>query len=125
MGEMDKLQNLTLLCGKHVLSNKVVRVKSWEEFKQLIIKHKPESIAYNIEMGVPARNLTALRLILPIKGVQYVFIDNAVGNRLRRTRIPLHMDNLGNLYIKDEDVKNFVRSESKIKGLKLHSYWSM
>ena len=107
------------------MSNKVVRVESWEEFKQLIIKHKPESIAYNIEMGVPARNLTGLRLILPIEGVQYVFIDNAIGNRLRRTGIPLHKDNLGNLYIKDEDVKRFVRSESKIKGLKLHSYWSM
>ncbi|MCD6470750.1 hypothetical protein J7L29_08155 [Candidatus Bathyarchaeota archaeon] len=48
------------------MSNKVVRIKSWEEFKQLIIK--PESIAYNIEMGIPARNLTGPRLILPIKG---------------------------------------------------------
>jgi len=107
------------------LSSRVVRVKSWEEFKKLIVKHKPERIAYNIEQGVPAKHLTSLRLILPIRGTQYVFIDNAVGDRLRRTGIPLYRDSLGNLYIKDEDVKNFVRSESKIKNLKLHSYWSM
>jgi len=31
------------------LSGRVIRVKSWEEFKRLIIEHKPESIAYNIE----------------------------------------------------------------------------
>ena len=59
MGEMDKLQNLTLLCGKHVLSNKVVRVKLWKEFKRLIIKHKPKSIAYNIEMVFQQEILTS------------------------------------------------------------------
>jgi len=76
------------------LSNRVVRVKSWEEFKQLIIKYKPESIAYNIEMGVPARNLTGPRLILPIKGVRYLFIDNAVENQLGRRGKPLRRGNL-------------------------------
>jgi len=107
------------------LSGRVVRVKSWEEFKRLIMEHKPESIAYNIEMGVPARHLTGLRLILPIRGIQYVFIDNAVGDHLRRTGIKLRKDSLGNLYIKDEDVKRFVKSEVKIENLKLHSYWTM
>jgi len=100
-------------------------VKSWEEFKQLIMEHRPESIAYNIEQGIPARHLTGLRLILPIKGTQYVFIDNAVGNHLRKTGIPLRKDDLGNLHIRDEDVKIFVKSELKMKNLKLHSYWTM
>jgi len=107
------------------LSGRVSRVKSWEEFKRLIIEHKPESIAYNIEQAVPAKHLTGLRSILPIKGIQYVFIDNAVGNHLRKTGIPLHRDTLGNIYIKDEDVKSFVRSETKTKNLKLHSYWTI
>ena len=107
------------------MSGKVIRVKSWKEFKRLIMEHKPESIAYNIEQGLPAKHLTCLRLILPIKGIQYIFIDNAVGNRLRKTGIPLHRDNLGNIYIRDEDVKSFVRSELKMKNLKLHSYWTM
>jgi len=107
------------------LSGKVIRVKSWKEFRKLIMERKPESIAYNIEQGLPAKHLTCLRLILPIKGIQYVFIDNAVGNRLRKTGIPLHRDNLGNIYIRDEDVKSFVRSELKMKNLKLHSYWTM
>lgn len=107
------------------MEDRVIRVKSWEEFKRLIIRYKPEGIAYNIEMGVPARHLTGLRLILPVEGTQYVFIDNAVRDRLRKTGIPLHRDDLGNLYIKDEDVKSFVRSETNIKNLKLYSYWSM
>ena len=107
------------------MSNIVVRVKSWEEFKQLIMKHKPESIAYNIEQSVPAKHLTGLRLILPIKGIQYFFIDNPIDGHLRKPSIPLHKDDLGNIYIKDEDAKSFVRSELKIKNLKLHFYWTI
>lgn len=107
------------------MSRRVVKVKSWSEFKQLIVEHDPESIAYNIEQAIPARHLTGLRLILPARGTQYVFIDTAAGDRLRKTGIPLHKDKLGNLYIRDEDVLDFVRSELKRKDLKLHSYWTM
>jgi len=107
------------------LERKVVRVKSWEDFKNLVIKHSADTIAYNIEQGVPARNLTSLRLILPVKGIQYVFIDTAAGERLRKTGIKLHRDNFGNRYVRDEDVINFVKSELKMKNLKTHSYWSI
>jgi len=107
------------------LEGKVVRVKSWEDFKNLIMKYAADTIAYNIEQGVPARHLTSLRLILPIRKVQYVFIDTAAGEHLRKTGIKLHKDNLGNIYIRDEDVIKFLKSELKIKNLKAHSYWSM
>ncbi len=108
-----------------VLSGRVVRVKSWKEFKQLIAEHDPESIAYNIEQAIPARHLTGLRLILPVEGTQYVFIDSAAKSRLRKTGIQLHTDKLGNMYIRDEDVVDFVRAELNRKDLKLHSYWTM
>ena len=100
------------------LEGKVVRVKSWEDFKNLIMKYAADTIAYNIEQGVPARHLTSLRLILPIRKVQYVFIDTAAGEHLRKTGIKLHKDNLGNIYIRDEDVIKFLKSELKIKNLK-------
>ena len=89
------------------------------------MEHNPESIAYNIEKGVPSHNLTGLRLILPVERKQYVFTDTAAETRLRKTGIPLRRDRLGNLYIEDEDVKEFVRSETKIIDLKLHSYWTI
>lgn len=104
---------------------RVVKVKSWEDFKRLIIDRHPDSIAYNIEQGVPARHLTGLRLIIPIEEAQYVFIDTAAGDRLRKTGILLHRDNHGNLFIRDEDVIRFVRSEAKRKDLRLHSYWTI
>ena len=107
------------------MAGRVIRVNSWEEFKKLVMEHKAETIAYNIEQGVPARHLTSLRLILPIRGVQYVFIDTASGESLRRTGIMLHRDKLGNNYIRDEDVINFLKSELKMKNLKAYSYWSM
>ncbi|MBS7648587.1 MAG: hypothetical protein QXK89_08725 [Candidatus Bathyarchaeia archaeon] len=103
----------------------VIRVDSWEEFKQLIKKYNVKEMAYRIEMGVPARHLTALRLILPTSDAQYVFIDTASGNRLRKTGIQLRIDELGNMYISDEDVINFVRSEIGNRELRLYSYWTM
>ncbi|MCW4020944.1 MAG: hypothetical protein NWF14_06930 [Candidatus Bathyarchaeota archaeon] len=107
------------------MNGKIVRVGSWEAFKQLIIKHQPRSIIYNIQRGVPAGHLKGLRLILPTKGTQYVFIDTSDDSRLRKTGIPLHKDESGNVYVKEEDVINFVRSESKRKDLALHSYWTI
>ena len=104
---------------------KVVKVKRWEDFKQLIVELNPQSIAYNIEQGVPARHLTGLRLIIPVKAAQYVLIDTASGDRLRKTGISLHRDRQGNTFIKDEDVVEFVRAEVKRKDLKLHSYWTI
>ena len=108
------------------MNGKVVKVKSWEDFKQLIIELDPKSIAYNNEQGVPARHLTGLRLFFLVKGIQYVFIDTAPRpfERLRKTGIQLSMDKYGNKYIKDEDIVNFVRSELKRNDLKLHSYWT-
>jgi len=107
------------------MSRRVIRVNSWEKFKRLLIEHNVREMAYNIEMGVPARHLTALRLILPIGNVQYVFIDTASGRKLRRTGIPLSEDDMGNMYIKDEDVVSFIKSEIGGKEIRLYSYWSM
>ncbi|HIE14911.1 TPA: hypothetical protein EYP70_06525 [Candidatus Bathyarchaeota archaeon] len=102
----------------------VIKVKSWDEFKRLIIKHKPASIAYNIEQGIPAKNLTSVRFILPTRYAQFVFIDTAIHNQLRKMKIPLSKDKSGNIYIKDEDLIKFIRSQVKIKNLRLHPYWS-
>jgi len=107
------------------LNGRVIKVKSWSEFRELLIKFKPKGVAYNIEQGIPARNLTSVRLILPVRNTQYVFIDSVAGDKLRKMGIPLSKDKLGNLYIKDENLINFVRSQTGLKDLKLYSYWSI
>ncbi|MEM2431577.1 MAG: hypothetical protein QXX94_06455 [Candidatus Bathyarchaeia archaeon] len=106
------------------MSGKIVRVYSWEEFKRLIRKYDAKELAYRIEMGVPARHLTGLRLILPVTGTQYVFIDTASGDKLKKTGIKLRVDKLGNMYISDEDIINFVRSEIG-RDIRLYSYFTM
>lgn len=106
------------------MSGRVIRIDSWEEFKQLIKKHNTKELAYRIEMGVPARHLTSLRLILPITGTQYISIDTASGDGLKKTGIKLRVDKLGNMYISDENIANFVKSEPS-RDIKLHSYFTM
>jgi len=107
------------------MDGKVIRVNYWKKFRHLLIKHNVKEIAYNIEMGIPARHLTALRLILPISNIQYVFIDTASGKKLRKTDIWVSEDEMENIYIKDEDIIDFIKSEVGRKEIRLHSYWSM
>jgi hypothetical protein len=103
---------------------KTIRVKSWNEFKEKALENKPKSIIYVIAQSVPARNHTGLKLILPVSGEQYIFVDSAKGDKLRRTGIPIRTDNKGNRFLTDVDVKTYLRSELKIKDLKIFSYWT-
>jgi hypothetical protein len=103
---------------------RTVRVKSWEEFKALALDKKPKSIVYVIAQGIPTRNLTGLKLILPVEGAQYIFTDSAKGNKLRRTGIPIQTDKKGNRFITDEDVKSFLRAQLPISNLQIFSYWT-
>ena len=103
----------------------VVRLKTWEEFRTLAIESRLNQVVYNIEQGLKPRHLTSLRLILPVEGVQYVFLDFARGDTLRQTGIPLHIDKAGIRYISDRDVVSFLRRELKNPDLKISSFWTM
>lgn len=48
------------------MTGEVVKVRSWEEFKRLVMELKPNAIVYNIEQyGLSdTRELAALRLII-------------------------------------------------------------
>jgi hypothetical protein len=103
---------------------KTIRVNTWQEFKDLALEKKPKSVIYVIAQSIPARNHTGLKLILPVKGAQYIFTDSAKGDKLRRTGIPVRTDKKGNLFLTDEDVKSFLRTELNINDLKIFSYWT-
>lgn len=108
------------------LSEEVIRVKSWEEFKKLAIELKPESIVYVIEQSglSPTKELTTLRLMLPSPKGIYILLDFSDGKRLRQTGIPVREDRLGNHLIEDDDVKDFLRTQLKRKDLPIYSYWT-
>lgn len=103
---------------------KTCRVKSWEEFKKLAYAKNPKSVVYVIAQSVPSRDHTGLKLILPVEGAQYIFTDTAKGDIMRRTGISVRINSNGNRFLTDEDVKSFLRTELKIKDLKIFSYWT-
>jgi hypothetical protein len=104
--------------------HRTIRVKSWEEFKELALEKKPKAVVYVIAQSVPARNHTGLKLIFPVVGAQYIFVDSAKGDKLRRTGIPVRSDRKGNRFLTDEDVKRFLRTELDIKDMQIFSYWT-
>ena len=101
------------------------RVKTWQEFKEIAYAKNPKTVVYVIAQSVPARNHTGLRLILPVEGAQYIFVDvGGKGDTMRRTGIHIRTNQKGNCFLTDEDVIRFLRTELQIKDLKIFSYWT-
>ena len=104
------------------MSDRLVRVSKWEEFKRLVTELKPDSIVYNIEQtGISkSREFTSLRLIIPSKNY-YVYVDFPKGDALRETGIPIHMDASGTRCIEDDDIRAFLKKQ--FGELPVYSYW--
>jgi hypothetical protein len=96
-----------------------VRIHTWEEFKALAIKHKPKSIVYIIAQSIPTKNLTSLKILLPLEGTQYIFIVTAKNDKLRRTGIPICMDSKGNRFLEDHGIKNYLRTQLQREDLQI------
>ena len=103
---------------------KTLRVKTWQQFKELAHEKNAKTVVYVIAQSVPARNHTGLKLILPVAGAQYIFTDTAKGDKMRRTGIPVRTGNKGNRFLTDQDVIGFLRTQLEIIGLKIFSYWT-
>ena len=105
------------------MSNKLVRVSKWSEFKRLVNELKPDSIVYNIEQtGISkTREFTSLRIILPAKNY-YVYVDFPKGDALRETGISIRKDATGTRCIEDDDIRAFLKKEFGEKLL-VYSYW--
>ena len=104
------------------MSDRLVRVSKWEEFKRLVTELKPDSIVYNIEQtGISkSREFTSLRLIIPSKNY-YVYVDFPKGDALRETGIPIRTDASGTRCIEDDDIRAFLKKQ--FGELPVYSYW--
>jgi len=109
------------------LMDRVIRVRSWQEFKRLAINLRPKSVVYNIEQNglSPERELTCLRLIMPTQEVYYIFLDYPREDRLWETGIPIRKDGKGNRCIEDKEVIDFLRIQLERKDLSVCSYWTI
>ena len=104
------------------MSERLIRVKTWKEFKRLVTELKPDSLVYIIEQNglTPTLELTVLRLILPAPNAYYVYLDFPKGNALRETAISIH-DDKGNRHLEDDDIKQFLKKEFGEK-MPIYSY---
>jgi len=100
---------------------KIVHVSTWEEFKRLAIALRPEFMAYTVQNAPLSRPPIGLRLVFATQDVQYVFLDFANGNTLRRTKLPVYTGKSGDAYFKEDDLKNLIRTETESRR-HLHSF---
>ncbi|MCW4045591.1 MAG: hypothetical protein NWE94_08765 [Candidatus Bathyarchaeota archaeon] len=108
------------------MSEKYIRVKTWEDFKRLGTELKPEAVVYSIDQNgmSKTKELTCLRLILPASSGYYVYLDFPKDGALRETGIPIREDRLGNRCLRDEDVTRFLRDAFGRADLQVYSFWT-
>jgi hypothetical protein len=107
------------------VSERLIRVKSWEEFKRLVIELKPNSLVYIIEQDglTQTKETTILRLILPAQNAYYVYLDFPKENALRETGVPIRVDKTGQRHLEDDDIKRFIKKEFG-ENMPVFSYWT-
>jgi hypothetical protein len=100
------------------------RVKTWQEFKRLVVELKPKSLVYIIETNglTPTREMTVLRLLLQAKNAYYLYLDFPKGNALRETGVQTREDR-GNRHLEDNGIKQFLKKELG-ERLPISSYWT-
>lgn len=101
---------------------KIERVLTWDKFKELLVKLYPAEIYYAQGNAPLARPPVEFRLIFAAEGVQYIFVDTAEGNVLRRTKIPVRSDKYGNFNLGEEDIKKFIYSQLGRIDIKIRSF---
>lgn len=103
-----------------------IRIRSWQEFKQLAKQKQPGSLVYVLEQNGFAANkeITILRLIMLHDKRYYIFIDTPGDTALRQTGIPLRKDEGGNRYLKEEDVKAYLKKEFEGEKIEFFYFWT-
>jgi hypothetical protein len=100
---------------------KTVHIKTWSQFKHLADASKPSSVSYTIQRAPLSKPPIGLRLIFTAENTQYVFLDFAMGNALKQTKIPIQINTYGEAFIDEETIKNFLHSQLNRKDLRIYS----
>jgi hypothetical protein len=103
-----------------------VRVRSWQEFKRLVVEKKPASIVYVLEQNglSPNRELSTLRVIMMHERRYYIFLDFPRGDVLKETGFPLHKDKRDIPNLDEDEIKTLLQKEFANQNLQIYSFWT-
>lgn len=104
------------------LDAKVVHVNNWGEFKKLAIALRPTSVSYTIQRAPLSKPPVGLRIVFAVGATQYVFLDFARGENMERTRIPVRRSEMGEAYLGEEEIKNFILTQLGRHDLPVYSF---
>jgi hypothetical protein len=101
-----------------------IRIRNWQEFKNIINQKKPLSIVFILEQNgfSPHKELSTLKLLMLHDRRYYIFYDFAKGDALRETGIPLHKDKNGVGNLDQDEVKAYLKAE--FPNLEVYSFWT-
>jgi len=57
----------------------------------------------------------------PYQNTQYIFLDFAESHALRRTKIPVRINETGEAYLNEEDIRNFLITQLERTDISIYS----
>jgi len=103
-----------------------VRIRTWQQFKNLVKEKQPKSLVYVLEQNGFAKDkeITILRLIMLHNERYYIFIDTPIGDMLRETGITIRKDKNGTRYLEEEDVKSYLKAQFEGQKIDFFYFWT-
>jgi hypothetical protein len=101
-----------------------IRIRNWEEFKNLVNEKKPASIVFILEQNgfSPNKELTTLKIIMLHDKRYYMFYDFPRDQALRETKIPFHKDKKGISNLDEDEVKSYLKKQ--FPNIEVYSFWT-
>ena len=98
-----------------------IHISAWEDFKRTVAEVKPKAILYMLQRAPLAKPPVGIRLIFTDSKSEFIFLDVAEENLLKKTGIPVRFTTGGEAYLEDEDIKRFLISQLKRTDIQIIS----
>jgi hypothetical protein len=89
---------------------KIISIKTWDEFKKLATALHPNSVTYFLQTAPLSKPPVALRILFTSEDVLYTFLDSAKGDAFRQTKIPIKQSEKQR-FVLHEDIRSFITNE--------------
>ena len=86
-----------------------------------MVEVKPKAILYMTQRAPLAKPPVGIRLIFADSHSEFIFLDIAEANSLKKTGIPVRFTKGGEAYLEDEDIKQFLVSQLKRTDIQIIS----
>ncbi|QLJ52723.1 MAG: ACR3 family arsenite efflux transporter ArsB [Candidatus Fermentimicrarchaeum limneticum] len=116
---VNKLVSFMTMAQKEV---PVIHVEEWEDFKKALVETQPDCIFCAQQSAPHSEKPLTLGLMFASKNAQHAFLDLAIDDSFKKTKIPTFVNKFGAVCLDEDNLKNFICCELGREDIEIRSY---